>query len=302
MEEYVRDALTYAARQRGNGRPADYMPEMKADPKLLGISVTGCDGSVCSLGDCEVLFPIQSVVKTVILAAALEDAGLERLSRVVGFEPTGEPFNSVRRHEDAAQKPSNPMINAGTFAAISVIPGDREEKYNRILNLLKQFAADDTLAHDPDIYAGEHRTGNRNRALAYLLLAGGIIHEDPADILDVHFKTSAVLVHCIHLGRIGAALANDGVNPVSRRRVISAENAQIVRTVMATCGMYNEAGTFAVRAGVPAKSGVSGDIMASVRNQVGIGAYSPELDKCGNSVCAMAAIQRLSKTLSLGIY
>ncbi|WP_164516830.1 glutaminase A [Clostridium transplantifaecale] len=303
MQELIQDAIKLTGRYASEGSPAEYLSTLSdGDFSQFGICLTDCLGNTYAGGDSNFLFSIQSVIKVLILAAALQDSGLEKLHKAVRFEPTGDSFNSILRHEDATQRPFNPMINAGTFAAISVVAGNAETRFGKVLSLLRQMADDDSIDYDRGIYQAEYISGDRNRSLAYILRSGGIFKDSVDEILDVHFKTSSILVNCVHLSRIGAVLANDGISPLTGRLILRSEHARLIRTVMATCGLYDGSGEFAVSVGIPAKSGVSGDIMASVKNKAGIGVYSPALDPNGNSVCGMKAIQYLAEQLNLAIY
>lgn len=143
-------------------------------------------------------------------------------------------------------------------------------------------AAGRTLQIDDVVCASESSTGNRNRALAYLLRNFQIIDEQVEDTLQQYFAQCSVLVNTRDLAMIGATLANMGENPVTQKDVFDLRYIKDALSVMFTCGMYDFAGEWAYRVGVPAKSGVSGGVLAVINRQLGIAVYSPRPDANGN--------------------
>ena len=194
------------------------------------------------------------------------------------------------------------MINAGAIALSTLIAGESfEEKFSRLLALMRRLAADPTLSVNEAVYLSEKSTGNKNRALAYMLKAYGMIDCDIEDVLDLYFKACSIEVTCKDLANIAYVLANHGVAP-SGERLLPREYARYVNAIMAICGMYDGSGDFALKVGVPAKSGVGGGIMAAVPQKMGIGIFSPALDKKGNSVAGIKALELLSQKLELSIF
>jgi glutaminase len=238
-------------------------------------------------------FTIQSVSKPFVYALALADRGLEEVLRYVGVEPTGEAFNSIRL-DSGTGRPLNPMVNAGAIVIASLAEGGTaDERFARILAGLSEFAGRD-LAVDERVYASESETGDHNRALAYLMHGTGALRCDVEDALRVYFRQCSVLVTAHDLAVMAATIAAGGVHPVSGRAVVSPVVAQHVLTVMATCGTYDYAGEWLLRVGMPAKSGVSGAMVAALPAQFGLGVFSPPLDSRGNSVRAIAVCEELS--------
>ena len=282
-----------------DGSVASYIPELaKADPHQFGICIATCDGHVYEVGDSRQAFTIQSISKALVYGLALEDRGRDEVLRFINVEPSGEAFNSISL-EAGSGRPLNPMINAGAIAAASLIAGhDEADKFLR-LKLMMSLYAGESLELDEPTFQSEHETGHRNRAIGHMLRNFGIIDADPSAALDLYFKQCSMRVNCRQLAVMAATLANGGLNPVTHERAIREELVGDVLSVMTTCGMYDYAGEWAYRVGMPAKSGVGGGIMAVLPGQLGIGVFSPPLDARGNSVRGVKVCEALSGELSL---
>jgi glutaminase len=282
-----------------SGQVASYIPELaKVDAALFGIVIATVDGRVYEVGDTRRPFTIQSVSKPLVHGVALEDRGSERVEQVIGVEPSGEAFNSISL-EPGTGRPLNPMINAGAIAVSSLIEGpSREARLARVLGVISAYAGR-TLKVDDAVFESERTTGHRNRAIGHMLRNSGVLNEDPESALELYFKQCSVLVDCRDLALIAATLANDGVNPVSGQRAVRAEFVGAMLSVMTTCGMYDFAGEWVYRVGMPAKSGVGGGIIAVLPGQLGIGVFSPALDERGNSVRGVAVCESISSDLGL---
>lgn len=281
------------------GKVANYIPELaKVDPDKLGIYIISKDNEYFS-GDYDTHFTIQSIVKPMILLLALKDAGIERVRSLVGVEATGKPFDTFN-YTDLALKNEhiNPMINAGAIALCTLIKGDTfQEKTDRLLNFARQLAKNDSIEIDTAVYLSEKATGNKNRALAYMLNAYKMIDENVEELLTCYFKACSIRVNCKDLANIAFALSHCVPN-----EIIGEDEARFVNAILSTCGMYDGSGEFALNVGVPAKSGVGGGIMAVVPSSMGIGVYSPTLDEKGNSVAGKKVLELLSKKMKLSIF
>lgn len=300
------DELVEKNRHLANkGRVADYIPALKkANPEDLGICIIDMKEKTYTSGDYKTKFTIQSISKTISLMLAIMDNGAEEVFKKVGMEPTGDAFNSMYKLEtEGVSKPLNPMINAGAIAIASLIKGENsEEKFARLLNLFRKITCNEKLDLNEEVYISEKRTGHKNRAMAYLLKDMGVLKGDVEEVLDVYFKQCSIEVDCIDIANIGLFLANRGKILTTGEVVTTDHIARIVKTFMVTCGMYNSSGEFAIRVGIPAKSGVAGGIMASVPHRMGIGIYGPALDEKGNSVAGYGLIEDLSRKLNLSIF
>ncbi|MBB6214637.1 glutaminase [Anaerosolibacter carboniphilus] len=287
------------------GHVATYIPELKnAGPDALGIAVVDTDGKIHKAGDYDTKFTIQSVSKPITLMLALMDYGPEYVFEKVGMEPTGDPFNSMRKLETInPSRPLNPMINAGAIAVASLIKGkDNQEKMDRILDLFRKLSRNPLLNINESVYLSEKKTGDRNRAMAYFLRDVGVIEGNVEEILDLYFMQCSIEVTCEDMAHMGMFLANHGCIQGTGEQYVPKHITQIAKTFMVTCGMYDASGEFAIQVGIPAKSGVGGGIMCAVPNKMGIGVVGPALDKKGNSIAGVRMLQDLSKELNLSIF
>ena len=305
MENLLNNIIKSNKKYTNFGKVASYIPELKnANSEDLGICIIDKDKNIHYAGDYKKKFTIQSVSKTIILAMALMDNDWAYVFSKVGMEPSGDPFNSIMKLEtDDTKKPCNPMINAGAIVTTSLIKGDTlKEKEERMLAFFRKIAKNDDIKINQAVYESEKLTGDRNRAMAYLLKNDGVINGDVEEILDLYFKQCSIEVDCVDLARIGLIFANYGIDIETGERVISENVSRMVKTFMVTCGMYDASGEFAIKVGIPAKSGVGGGIMASVPKKMGIGVYGPSLDKKGNSIAGIKVLEDLSKQLELSIF
>ncbi|MEM9163296.1 MAG: glutaminase A [Cyanobacteria bacterium P01_F01_bin.4] len=285
------------------GHPASYIPELaKADPNWFGISVVTTDGQIFEVGDVQQKFTIQSISKVFAYGLALEDHGREELLEKVGVEPTGDPFNSLIRLDEDSKRPFNPMINAGAIATTSLIDGaDPTEKLNRLLAMFEHYL-DHEVFIDMATFMSERSTGHRNRAMAHLMLNFGMIDHNIEAALDLYFQQCAVMVTCQDLAMMTATLANQGKHPITHKQAVNPDYVRDILSVMYTCGMYNRAGEWAYRVGIPAKSGVSGGIIAVVPGKAGIATFSPPIDANGNSVRGLYVFEELSRKYGLHLF
>lgn len=287
----------YAAVTRGE--VATYIPELgKADPEWFGIALTTLDGQVYEAGDTRQTFTIQSISKPYTYGLALEDRGLAGVLKKVGAEPSGEAFNSISLAPGSG-RPLNPMINAGAIATASLVAGhSSEDKFERLLAVFSLHAGH-PLSLDETVYTSEKETGHRNRAISHMLRNFDIIESDPDPLLDLYFRQCSIAVDCRDLSVMAACLANGGINPLTGERALRQEFVQNVLSVMTTCGMYDYAGEWVYWVGMPAKSGVSGGVLAVLPGQLGIGVFSPRLDERGNSVRGVGVCKDLSRDFNL---
>jgi len=305
MQMMIDEILKSAKGMTQDGTVATYIPELgKANPEDLGIVMMEIGGKIYRSGDWNKKFTIQSVSKPLALIQALMDVGEEEVFSRVGMEPTGDPFNSIVRLETVSVgKPLNPMINAGAITVSSLIKGeDGEEKIQRLLNLIRRMSRNENINISEEVYQSEKDTGHRNRSMAYFLKDTGIIRGDVEDILEVYFKQCAIEITCEDLANIGCILANNGIDPITNEEIVPRRITRIAKTLMVTCGMYDESGEFAVNVGIPAKSGVGGGILCVVPNRFGIGVFGPSLDHKGNSIAGVKMLKELSQHLDLSIY
>ena len=305
MTKLLEDILDKCSPYKKEGKLADYIPELtKANPDDFGIYMISSDKVVSKAGDYNKSFTIQSIIKPIFLLQALMDNGIDYVKQHVGVEATGKPFDAINYSEESLVSDNiNPMVNMGAIVMCTLIKGDTyEEKFDRLLDLTRKLANNPNIDIDEDVYLSEKRTGNKNRALAYLVKSYGMIKDDVEDVLDCYFKGCSIKVTCEDLANMGLVLANHGKSPYTLEQLFPQEYAHYVNAILITCGMYDGSGDFAIRVGVPAKSGVGGGIMAVVPSKMGIGIFSPALNSKGNSHAGIKALEELSKELNLSIF
>lgn len=305
MEELLEQLIQECTLYTKKGNVANYIPELaKADANRLGVYIISSDGKHYFSGDYMQKFTIQSIVKTILLLQALLDNGIEAVSAKVGVEATGKPFDAINVSEQILDsKHLNPMVNMGAIVMCTLIKGaSYKEKFNRILALTRELSGNQDIDIDEAVYLSEKSYGSKNRALAYLLKSYGMLEDDVEEVLDCYFKACSISVTCKDLATIGFVLANRGQIPGKNERIVPANYTRYVNAILMTCGMYDGSGEFALRVGVPAKSGVGGGIMAVVPTKMGIGIYSPALDEKGNSVAGIQLLEKMSNQLYLSIF
>ena len=307
MEGLLNELIAQCRPDTRNGKVANYIPALsKADPNALGVYILDRNGLHSQGGESQVRFTIQSIVKPILLLLALMDNGEEYVRSRVGVESTGTPFDAINISDAITQEilseHINPMVNMGAIVMCTLIKGESyQERFDRLLALTRTLANDPQIDVDEEVYLSEKSTGNKNRALAFLMRSCGLLDGEVEEVLDCYFRAYSIRVDCRDLARIAFVLSNKGRDFMGNQ-LFPARYAHYVNAVMMTCGMYDGAGDFAVTVGVPAKSGVGGGIMAVVPGRMGIGIYSPALDKKGNSVAGIRILRRLSRQLELSIF
>lgn len=283
---------------RGYYPPGDAGPERD----VFAISLATPDGDVYSAGDHQRPFALQSISKVFAYGLALADRRRDEILARVGVEPSGDEFNSIR-FDERRHRPFNPMVNAGALVTSDLVRGTTaERKFERLLALMRGFAGSPDLEADALTFHRELRTADRNRATAYLMRAEGMLDGDVEALLAVYLRQCSVHVTCDQLAVMAATLANGCTNPITGERVMPRARVRDLLSVMYTCGMYDAAGTWAYFVGVPAKSGVSGGILAVVPGKLGIGVYSPGLDEHGNSVRGRSVCEEISRRLGVHVF
>ncbi len=281
-----------------DGEVASYIPELAlADPSWFGICIATVDGGLYEVGESRQEFTVQSISKPLSYGIALAQHGEAGVRELVGVEPTGDSFNSITLTPENG-RPFNPMVNAGALATVALIESAcGNASLERIVQTYSSYAGR-PLSIDDAVYESEKSTGHRNRAIGHLLRNFEVIETDPEPVLDLYFRQCAVSVDCRDLAVIAATLANRGVNPFTSERVADADHVVNLLSVMVTCGMYDGAGEWFYHVGLPAKSGVSGGLLAVLPGRLGIGVFSPPLDARGNSVRGVRVCLDLSRELN----
>jgi len=265
----------------------------------LGLCIIDTNGNIYKIGDFDVKFTIQSISKVIALMLALMDNG-EKVFEKVGREGTEDPFNTLYKLDlPHIKKPVNPMINAGAIATTAQIKGD---KFSRMLELIRRITGNSSIDYSKEVYLSEKATGEKNKAIAHLMKARGIIEEDPDEVLDHYFKQCSIEVTACDLAKIGVFIANGCRGLKSYGQIDRKILSRNLLAIMTIGGMYNVSGQYAAQVGVPSKSGVGGGIMASVPGRMGIGIFSPPLDENGHSIAGYGIMKSLSDRLDLSIF
>ncbi len=286
-----------------DGKNADYIPILATVPSdLFGVAIATKDGKIYAAGDTDYKFAIESVSKPFTAALVMRQQGPEAIREKIGVEPTGLPFNSKLAIEIYKQRSVNPLVNAGAIACVSMVQAKSEDdRWNQVLQNLSDFAGE-KLELMEEVYKSEYETSWSNRAIANLLYNYERLYCDPEEALRVYTKECSVGISTKDLALMGATLANGGTNPATGKEVMPSEHVPELLAVMATAGFYDESGEWQYTAGLPAKTGVGGGIVAVVPGEFAIVAFSPRLNEAGNSIRAMKAIRLIAGKLGVGMY
>jgi glutaminase len=285
-----------------SGANADYIPALaKVDSELFGIALVTKDGKVYSYGDVNTRFSIQSISKVFTLALALEKKGSDEVASKIGVNATGMAFNSIVAIESNQARSVNPLVNAGAMATMSLLDGNKDTKWRDVSNWYNQFA-NNKLPVMQDVYESEAATNDRNKAIAQLLYAYERFYGDVNVNVDLYTRQCSVGVTAKDLAMMASPLANGGVHPVSKKKLMSTENVEHTLAVMTTAGLYETSGDWAFNVGLPAKSGVGGGIIAVAPGHFSIAVFSPRLDQAGNSIRAQKAIDYIADALGANIF
>jgi glutaminase len=286
-----------------DGRNTDVYPGLAQVPsELFGVCAVGTSGSVYAAGDADHPFTIMSAAKPFVFALVCQVLGPDETRRHLGVNATGMPFNSLTAVERSSDGRTNPMVNAGAIATTSLAPGEGvERKWQFLIDGLSRFAGRE-LRLDEDVYVSASATNHRNRGIANLLESYGRVYSDPASATDLYTRQSCVAVTATDLATMGATLADGGVNPLTKDRVVDPAICHYTLAVMTTAGMYENSGDWLYDVGAPGKSGIGGGIVAVAPGKGGIGTFAPPLDAAGNSVRGQLAARFLSRRLGLSLF
>ena len=286
------------------GKNADYIPFLaRIDSSLFGIAVCLPDGETIAVGDCDYAFGIESVSKVMTAILVLKQYGADTLLHMIGADATGMPFNSIMAILLEKNHPSTPLVNAGAISAVSMVQpvGNSEHKWQAIKENIEELCGSQCNVIE-ELYRSESVSNHNNRSIAWLLKSYNRIYDDPTLSLDLYTRQCSLGVNTRQLAVCGATIANNGVNPVTGKRVFNAAHSPRVVALLSAVGFYEHTGDWMFTSGLPAKSGVGGGIMGVMPGGFGIAAFSPPLDESGNSVKAQKALLYIMNRLGAGVY
>ncbi|KGB01551.1 MULTISPECIES: glutaminase B [Leclercia] len=287
----------------GQGKVADYIPALASvKGNKLGIAICTLDGQQFQAGDATERFSIQSISKVLSLVAAMRQYDEHEIWQRVGKDPSGQPFNSLLQLEMEQGKPRNPFINAGALVVCDMLQSRLSAPRQRMLEIVRQLSGQSDITYDTTVARSEFEHAARNAAIAWLMKSFGNFHNDVTTVLQNYFHYCALRMNCVELARTFLFLAHQGSAPHLGQEVVSPLQARQINALMATSGMYQNAGEFAWRVGLPAKSGVGGGVVAIVPHEMAIAVWSPELDETGNSLAGVAALEQLTHRLGRSVY
>jgi glutaminase len=285
------------------GKNADYIPYLASVPSnLFAVVIVTAGGQVFTAGDINYAFSIQSCSKVFTMAQVMQESGEDAVFKKIGVEPTGQAFNSVTALGMFGNKAVNPLVNAGAMASVSLVKANSAaERWDKILAYQSKFAGEKLKLID-EVYKSEADSNFRNRGIAWILYNNGNLFCDPPEATDVYTKQCSIGVNARELAVMGATLANGGVNPITKERCLDSKYVPRVLAVMMTAGFYDESGAWAFKAGLPAKTGVGGGLVAVVPGKMAIVGFAPPLNEAGNSIRATEAIDYIVKDLDLDLF
>lgn len=304
MDNGVLEAIVAQVRPLlGRGKVADYIPALAAvSGNKLGIAISTVNGEHYQAGDADERFSIQSISKVLSLVVAMNHYCEEEIWQRVGKDPSGQPFNSLLQLEIEQGKPRNPFINAGALVVCDMLQSRLSAPRQRMLEIVRKLAGVDDIVYDTAVARSEFDNAARNTAIAWLMKSFGNFHNDVTTVLQNYFHYCALKMSCAELARTFLFLAQSGQAVNLAQPVVTPMQARQINALMATSGMYQNAGEFAFRVGLPAKSGVGGGIVAIVPHEMAIAVWSPELDDAGNSLAGVALLEALSQRLGRSVY
>lgn len=286
------------------GANANYIPYLaNINPDLFGLSVTLPDGSQINVGDSDYLFGVESISKVFTAILILKEYGAEKVKKMIGADATGLPFNSIFAILLEKDHPSTPLVNAGAITACSMVEpkGDSWGKWEAIVDNFTALCGTEPSVID-ELYKSESETNYTNRSIAWLLKSYNRIYDDVPMSLDLYTRQCSLGVTSKMLSVCAATIANNGINPVTKKEVFASELTPKITSLITTVGFYQNTGDWLYEAGIPAKSGVGGGVLGVMPGVMGVAAFAPPLDQAGNSVKAQAAIKSLMQKLNLNLF
>lgn len=284
------------------GKAADYIPALaEVSTSHFGVALQLLGEASVGYGDWEQRFSIQSISKLFTFAMAFSQRG-EAIWDRLGKEPSGAAFNALFQLEAEKGIPRNPFINAGAMVISDMLMSDYENPMQQLISFLHSLTGDASIGYDDRIFRSELEYGNRNAALAFLMKSFGNVEHAVPDLLRFYFMQCSITMSCAQLVQAVQFLANQGINPLTKQPIMTASQTKRTNALLLTSGLYNEAGDFAFRVGIPAKSGVGGGIVGVIPNHLAIATWSPGLNELGNSALGIDFLEEFTTQTELSIF
>lgn len=269
-------------RDNTEGNNSDVYPALASvRSDLFGLCVVGTSGSVYQIGDTDHEFSIMSVSKPFVFVLICQSIGAEEARSRLGVNATGLPFKALSAIEQGPGGRTNPMVHPGAIATTSLVPGTTAEaRWQLIHEGLSGFAGR-TLPLNDEVDASASETNLRNQSIANLLQSYGRIYLDPPEATDLYTKQWSLNASARGLAVMGAALADGGMNPLTKQQVVDADSCRYALAAMATAGLYETSGDWLYDIGLPGKSGIGGGIVTVSPGKGGLGTFGSPLDQAG---------------------
>ena len=302
MEKIIKKIFENYSNMVGQGKVADYIPPLaNVSPDKYAISVCTVDGQKYNIGDYQEKFSIQSISKVLTLSMLAPYVG-EEIWNCVGKEPSGSPFNSLVQLEYEKGIPRNPFINAGALVITDTLLQKMPDLNTRLLEYVRELAGSEDISYNEEVAQSEYVTGERNKALAHLMKSFGNFKGKVSKVFMTYCNQCSIEMSTSQLAQSFLFLANNGINPLNGKNVVSYRDAKRINSLMLTCGFYDESGDFAYRVGIPGKSGVGGGIVAVIPGRLSIAVWSPELNKYGNSLRGISTLADFTTELGISVF
>lgn len=304
MQDYqaiLNDIYSTLSRAEYKGKVASYIPELShVNDANFGVSLNLINGKSYTVGNSESLFSIQSISKVFAVSKAFSILGGAIWERL-GVEPSGNPFNYLSLLEQENGIPRNPLINSGAIVIADILVSNLENPKQDFLNYIIELTGDNSINYNEAVARSEKVTGFKNIAIANLLKSFNNLENDVDVVLDFYFHQCAIEMSCSQLSKAFHLFANHGKCMKNNEHITSSQTKRI-NAIMLTCGFYDEAGDFAFDVGLAGKSGVGGGIVAVLPNVYTISVWSPGLNKKGNSLLGMKALELFTSKTGLSIF
>lgn len=297
--KYIHNTLSETP---NTGTVASYIPELaKIDSNKFGINLCTTDNTNYSFGDSQEKFSIQSIAKVLSLCLAYKIEG-DNLWTRVGVEPSGTSFNSLILLELNKGIPRNPFLNAGALVIADILISKLDNPKDDFLKYVRNLAGNQNIDYSEKVSSSEKEHAYRNVALINLMKSFGNIKNDINIVMDFYFHLCSIEMSCCELSKTFLFLVNKGFNIHAQEQVMNNSMTKRINAIMQLCGFYDEAGEFAYRVGLPAKSGVGGGIIAIHPGKYSIAVWSPKLNEKGNSKEGIEFLEMFTSTVETSIF